>query len=630
MVVRRKYEAGAGQVVKGGPSYDLNTVEDIRQGNLRRSYDPVRAPQAPTAPTSGVDVNWVYNPPTIPQAGYTEARGGVGFDAMYGGGIRISGDQLRNAFNPEYHSPAPPPDPNDVAKTVAAQRAFFAAERPYVRAEELNQASGAAQAQTLALQAQMDSLMLERNLALDRGLSQTARKYDEQIAAIQKQIGQFEVEAANTQGAANYLMQTMRDPMDLAKRAAEAIDTAGATAAMEAAVANLTQAKLESDERLQSALSEIGFEGLVGEIGIQAAQDMVAENALLNEQFGILEAQGAYQQEMADFQRDAAIAAADQIDAAFSKEVEAERMVASKKIRDALTAAQDDLNKVMAAKDEALQMVRDDVARAYGEGVQLPEQNEFIGMALQTAWNQVGADLNPDDFDVYAEWALQMMYDGVPMTTSAIAAYLEGLGQEFDDEDITIFRQMGVTASEARDEWRAVRERQGTQTDADNRDPYNIAEVERWKSTGEISGPYSERAAKVASIGDSLRQMGYEIEGDRFLRPVEWGGSNGRSVNSDHQTAGALDVYFRDGVKDEEYSRLMSMVDGWRRQGLVSSIVDLNGNQFHKDHVHISFALPYGGQKNFTAETREEKIYEDPTDNAPYAYNQPGNTVRIG
>ena len=626
MVVRRKYEAGTGQI--GSGIADTPNIDEVRYRQVRDS-----AVQPPTAPTWNPSPGG-WTPPSTsnwendPRLGYASALRGAGA-AGYQTGAPVEpyvprdaqlmpgdtyGERLgRVESSSRYRGPIVS-DAKDNAFGIksllssASQAGTAVIEQ---RANEASMAAGNARSLTASLQAQVDSLRMARENALQSGLAATAAQYNEKLQEIQAEIDRLNREGANQEQAAAWLQGAMTEPFDLAAAAAQAIDTAGATAAAEAAVANLTAAKLEADGRVAAALEEIGFYGEAGAIGIADAQRLMGEAAFFEESLGVLEAQGAYQQEMADFQKDLAVANADEIEAAFRKDVEGNRMIASKKIRDSLTAAMDDQNKVEAAKERALQAVRDDVAREYGEGITLPSKDEYLSYALKNTWAQVGNDLGGEEmFSEYAEYALELVMDGVPLDVRGITNWLNGLnadltaaGREnvdFDDEDLVILRQMSQALKAASDEWDRTSEFQGSQTGADNLDPYNQAEVKRWLDTGEITGPYAERAAMTTSIGKQLRTMGFEVQGMNYMRPAsESTAEKGRAVNSDHICAGALDVFFRDGVKDAQYQELMAMVNGWKQAGVVSSVVDLGANQAHKDHVHISFALPYGEQKNF-------------------------------
>jgi len=523
------------------------------------------------------------------------------------------------------------------------------------RQEQLDSKSQAAAGITAALQQQANLLRQQRDQALERGLSATAAQYDAQLADIDRKIAQLQFDAQNNNDVSAWLRDQMERPFELAKAAAQAIDTAGAMAATEAAIANMTQAKLESDERLQSMLSDIGFEGLVGQIGIEAAQQMVAEESSFNEQLGVLEAQGAYQQEIADFQKDLAIAGADQIEATFLREDEAQRFVTAAKIRDALADAEYDRNKVEMAKQQALAATREEIGRQFGEGVTLPSESDFVMMALQSQWDIIAADLPDEQMGAYYDlWqglqSLDLDYMNTQGVLQALALmtgsgrgdnFVPGeLGVDFDFEDVAILRQMDAIIKGAYEEYRSVQAYQGSSTDADNRDPQNIAEAAHYFKTGEIIGPYGERAAIAMSTYQDIlaRWPGTKIDPPSYLRPLETkeaAKAAGRAFNSDHHAGGGMDIYFEPGSQNTQKYREMEAYLQTLKAAGVLTFIPLGANSSHNDHIHVSFRLPYGGQVDFVDQTAGfnaasygNETLDQAVDASPGSYTKPTTTTR--
>ena len=630
MVVRRKYEAGAGQIGKGVA--DTPTLSE--ESRMRRLDPGPQPPKAPVWTESGYSFPKApQSSSTVPQMGHVDPRQAY-LDLV---GTQNQGFTDTSFYEPVGYTPgtgyeplpSPPPYVNPAnLPSIARPDRRDIADRQAVRLEErmLEATSNAAAARgiTAALQQQADLLRQQRENAIARGLSATAAEYDARLEAIDRQIAQINGDAANNEATAAWLQQQFDRPFQLAAAAAEAIDTAGAAAAAEAAVANLTQAKLEADARVAAALEEIGFYGEAGAIGIEDAQQLMAEAAFYEESLGVLEAQGAYQQEMADFQKDLVIASVDQIEATFRKDEESRRFVAAAKLRDALSDAQYDRNKVEAAKVRALEATRDAIAREYGEGVNLPAEKDFVMMAVQAQWDLIAGDLPDEQLGAYMDLYEQVKGLGIDFTKSdqlsnalrQLFGHWEGSGEnrmfvpgeigvDWDMEDVGILRQLSAIVDGAYQEYRSIQDYQGRSTDADNRDPRNIAEADRYFKTGEITGPYGERAAIADNIYQDIRRRwsGLKIDPPSYFRPLETeeaAKAAGRAFNSDHHAGGAMDIYFTPGSQNTaRYQEVEAYLQSLKAAGIITYI-PLGANKAHDNHIHVSFNLPYGGQKDFT------------------------------
>lgn len=127
---------------------------------------------------------------------------------------------------------------------------------------------------------------------------------------------------------------------------------------------------------------------------------------------------------------------------------------------------------------------------------------------------------------------------------------------------------------------------------ADNISFANRQEVRTWLETGKITGLYSARAAVTAKAAKLLTgHYPLEVQGARYMRPYIATVVPGRSVNSDHLTAGALDVFFRTDIDKNHYAAVKEILDGWKGRNVVRYYLDLGSNWAHRDHIHVSFQL---------------------------------------
>ncbi len=106
----------------------------------------------------------------------------------------------------------------------------------------------------------------------------------------------------------------------------------------------------------------------------------------------------------------------------------------------------------------------------------------------------------------------------------------------------------------------------------------------------EVAAPY------FADVVEN-RFPGVEIGGLGYIRPPSDTGG-GRSSNSDHQSGGAIDIYFKEGSVNQSNQKLTEIA-GWLRMQPWAGLVVFEGNDAHQKvgsvngHVHLSIQLGY-------------------------------------
>jgi hypothetical protein len=116
--------------------------------------------------------------------------------------------------------------------------------------------------------------------------------------------------------------------------------------------------------------------------------------------------------------------------------------------------------------------------------------------------------------------------------------------------------------------------------------------VSKWLRTGAHTGAYSRRAALAEHVGREIRRLtGLEVQGIRYMRPYTTNPSTGRAVNSDHLTAGAIDIMIRTDVERRWLPQLYKLLDELQRRHVVRYRINLGQNAAHWDHIHVSFQI---------------------------------------
>lgn len=120
----------------------------------------------------------------------------------------------------------------------------------------------------------------------------------------------------------------------------------------------------------------------------------------------------------------------------------------------------------------------------------------------------------------------------------------------------------------------------------------NRNQVKGWLSDGVHRGTYSRRAQLAELVGKRFRTItGLEVQGIRYMRPYVANPSTGRAVNSDHLTAGAIDIFFRTTAEKAWLPYVYETLRILEERHIVRYIVRLGANAAHHDHIHVSFQI---------------------------------------
>ena len=116
--------------------------------------------------------------------------------------------------------------------------------------------------------------------------------------------------------------------------------------------------------------------------------------------------------------------------------------------------------------------------------------------------------------------------------------------------------------------------------------------VASWLKDGLHTGRYSRRARVAQLVGERIRKItGLEVQGIRYMRPYVENPTTGRVVNSDHQTAGAIDIFFHTDAERAWLPYVYETMRILQERYVVRYIVRLGANPAHFDHIHVSFQL---------------------------------------
>lgn len=120
----------------------------------------------------------------------------------------------------------------------------------------------------------------------------------------------------------------------------------------------------------------------------------------------------------------------------------------------------------------------------------------------------------------------------------------------------------------------------------------NRDEVSTWLRTGAVNGKYARRAIVAADLGRRLHKItGLEVQGIRYMRPYSANPSTGRAINSDHLTAGAIDIFIRTEAERAWLPYLYETFRILEERGVVRYIVKLGYNAAHWNHIHVSLQV---------------------------------------
>lgn len=511
--------------------------------------------------------------------------------------------------------------------------------------DEIRQAANTAVAD---FQTERAMLEAQRQMALDQGLTDVANDFDRRIRDQERAIGKLQDEIALTGDIEGWYRNRIAGPYQQAREAAEMVDLTNIMAVQQEAREEQARMLADMEGRLEGVLGDLGFtpEQMEAMRGERAADNEVtaAQNALL-------EASGVRQGEL-DWEKKLRLSMVEEEWLRSGRESTGREMVTAARNREAISDINYAIDNLRDMKSEAMDRVRRAVDREF-QGAEFPEREEFIAAAMESMSMDLIGDLPPDTQQWFRDAASYFINSGTPMTVqNLVDAVLNGdivtsASQEIDDiwsrkqqeikiatqagdadlvrqleeemvaemraaaedsfdmEDRAILRGLVGTYNDANSQYDTYMEQRQSRnyTNADNRNPDNIADAQAGR------GVYGARAQMTASMVPVIDQMWGDqitkIEGANYFRPMqseEETRAAGRAMNSDHLTAGALDLYL-DANNPEDmafYNNVMvPQLRRWQEQGLVASWVGLGANAAHDNHVHVSFALPGMNDQGF-------------------------------
>lgn len=488
-----------------------------------------------------------------------------------------------------------------------------------------------------------------RDGALADGLEEVADQYDAQLRSEQRAIEKLQDEIALTGDIESWYRNRIKGPYEEAKAAAEAVD-------LEATMA--VQSKYRNEQATELAAVEERLEGVLGSLGFTPDQitamraDRAADNEVTAAQNQLLEASGVRRGEL-DWEKKLRYSMAEEELQRSNRESSGRELIVASRNREAIADAETRIGELNNLKDKAMARVRRAVDREF-QGAQFPEKDEFISAAIASMEQDLIGDLSPNEQDWFRSVVGEFYADGkdfstrslkdmilsdriyvaganealagiedkwkaiareqdLPFSTVQGEAFTEmsswldqNFDQIFDGEDIGILKGMVSTYKTAEEEYaRYVDQRADRNySNAENTHAQNIADAKAGV------GVYGERARTVASMVPVIQQifggMVTSIQGANYFRPYEENPPPGRAKNSDHLTAGALDLMMpRDSAEHRRYYNevMVPQLRRWQEQGLVASWLGYEQNSAHDDHVHVSFALGANANQGFNPQT---------------------------
>lgn len=486
-----------------------------------------------------------------------------------------------------------------------------------------------------------------RDGALADGLEEVADQYDAQIRAEQRAIGKLQDEIALTGDIEGWYRKRIQAPYEEAKRAAEEVDLQSTLAIHD---------KFKNEQANELAATEARLEGVLADLGFTPDQitamrsDRAADNEVTAAQNMLLEASGVREGEL-DWEKKLRWSMAEEELQNSNRQSAGREMIVAERNREAIADREVGIDELINLKDKAMARVKRAVDRNF-QGAEFPEREEFVNAAMAAMENDLIGDLSPNEQDWFRSVVSELIADGVPFSKKKfqelllsdriyVAGHSEALdgiqdkwrayarqhdlpeaevqqdmfaemrgyvenADILDPEDIGILTGITSTYRTANEEYDRYQEDRSKMnySNANNRDPQNIADAKAGV------GVYGERKRLVASMVPVIEQMWggmiTRVEGQNYLRPVPTEKVSGQAMNSDHLTAGALDVFMPPGsAKHAAYYRdvMVPQLKRWQNEGLISSWVGYGANKAHADHVHISFALGANNDQGFNAQT---------------------------
>lgn len=495
---------------------------------------------------------------------------------------------------------------------------------------EIYTQSKALMEQALAeLEYQRNQLAMKRDQALANARADIAAQYDEQIAQVNEDISVWQGNLADLNERVPFTLSDTGARFEQARLAALNI--------VENAGADLTDVKNKAMAGIEAGYDS-AVEGLVDELNVIGAGD--AATAALTDVVVELEQMAYDTVGEQSVEADQLLAAAERVavtmaeSVGITNEVEIRRFAETTEaqIKDSITRLMDQRKQLEEAKSrafaEAERAINEQFSEAFG-ALTYQDQLEFATSVVGTSMEQF---FNDADFDVFEKnnffatfedllgngvtnltqfqnyvGALhsrrnQLMRDiaaarsaGDPDLTAALQDELAGL-PALDNHMVEGLEVAFSLFTEALREWENNQPKasdtgfSGTGTGATNTDPANIAAAK----AGE--GVYGARVRYTAQIGQEIaaRWTNVEVQGANYFRPVGAVGG-GQVQNSDHKTAGALDIMINPQNADQMRSGTQIMAYLRSLPGVAYIIWEPNDpSNAHYNHIHVSFALGGG------------------------------------
>jgi hypothetical protein len=495
----------------------------------------------------------------------------------------------------------------------------------------------------LDIEQQRIDLIAKRDEALADGMASVAEGYDRQINGLEKNIAELQRQIEASGSLEAWYRNEITGPMEAAKAAALATDFTSTNALAGEALRASQAVSAQSDARLADIMTQLGF--APGQSAVSAE-----DQAILGGVQGELAAT-AMRPEMLEASKKLDFALSDLGLKSELRQSVGRAAIVSERNRRGILEAQDQIGELNKYRDEALARVEREVNRQYGSGLELPDRDSYVKSAMDKISEALMAGVAPGIQEALSGLAgavinsgtkvfnrntlTNMMRNGqigdfgddatVAEYQSALELYNQLKGTDdprlvaerqrvfgimqkiekdaFDDEDVLIVDGLVKTWQKANSTYDKMIEQQVNQSTADSYGKYDNRSAKNIEAAKKGQGAYGRRRIKVAQYAETFKKMwGRTVQGQNYFRPTETFGK-GRAKNSDHMTAGALDIFFNssNGKDMEYYNRVVRPhLEDLRRKGVIKSIIHPGQNAAHKDHVHISFTLDDAGQAHTT------------------------------
>lgn len=490
----------------------------------------------------------------------------------------------------------------------------------------------------------LETQMRLRDEAIARGEAEVAAQYNDVINGLQGDINDARRAKAESNAAFEAYRATVEPHLSASQDAAANIDLSE-LAAMQGAEA-VTQTFDSGVAELDGLLEKIGatdpdvagyVEGQVRDFQV-LAEDMMRDD--LANTMRVAEAGSKFAKATADY-----MAAEDET----MTEVERQRVEAG--INAQIEALQDSLADAMRQRDAAISKAREQIASQFGDPQWFDSPDE-AWQYVYSSWAD-GKGFDPETWDDINSFVQAAAGSGAKtraeaekfamqfVMSSRQALIEESLGMSLSELSETSLDGMSVARilqgfveqdlegvdlthmSMIPDDLRALLGELPTIADyTDALDGYDLyrQHIDSWNDYKTASAAYNgavKRGGSAPNNYENRNQPAYkyrrevvaphyastiknlfpgaEIGGLGYIRPPDHVGG-GKAPNSDHQSGGAIDVYFKQGTPAES-DAMLKQIQAWAMQQPGVSYVVYEGDHNHQKHgrndghVHISFAV---------------------------------------